>query len=217
MDKRAFGQALTRERERRGMTADGFAHALGLTAEAYAAYERGDELPSLSLAKNFADALGVPLDTLTDYSYVPPLRMGREDGTSKEEKEALERELENAAIMRYNRGRTIMKLIIIIEAVFAGLDFLLGGFLSFAGIIAAVIEIVILVCLYNGKTWARTVFVIIKGFAVFINLLSVGATDGSLLFYIISIVIIAWQVASCVLLCASKSVEEFLYEQSTIH
>lgn len=217
MDKRAFGQALIRERERHGMTADGFAHALGLTAEEYAAYERGDTLPSLELAQTFAQALGVPLDTLTAHSYVPPLRMGKEDGTTREEKERIERELENAAIDRYNRGRRWMLAIIIVEAVFCGIDLLASGLFNLAALIASGLEIAMIVCLWRGKTWARYIFVGLNIIGILLNLLTLGSTDGEMLLIVIGVVVIAWQVITCVLLCANKSVEEFLYEQSTLY
>ena len=214
MEKKSFGQALRNERERHGMTAEGFAAAIGLDFEKYSAIERGEELPSLELARDIADSLGVPLDTLTKHQYVSEYCMKSEDGVSEEEKAAMETAMEQLSVERYNRGRAIITAMLIGRSIFMGLNLLLR-FFNLGTIIGAVFNIVMLICLYNGKTWARVVFIALSVIGIISDiyvLLSVTATP---LFYFLAGSITIFRIASCILLCASSSVEEFLYEQST--
>ncbi len=214
MEKKSFGQALRNERERHGMTAEGFSAAIGLDFEKYSAIERGEELPSLELARDIADSLGVPLDTLTKHQYVSEYQMKSEDGVSEEEKAAMEAAMEQLSVERYNRGRTIITAILIVHAIFIGLNLLLD-FFNLGTIIGAAFNIVMLICLYNGKTWARVVFIVLSVIGIISDiyvLLSVTATP---IFYFLAGSLTIFRIASCILLCASSSVEEFLYEQST--
>ncbi len=214
MEKKSFGQALRNERERHGMTAEGFSAAIGLDFEKYSAIERGEELPSLELARDIADALGVPLDTLTKHQYVSEYRMKCEDGVTEEEKAAMEAAMEELSVDRYNRGRTIITAILIVHAIFIGLNLLLN-FFNLGTIIGAVFNIVMLICLYNGKTWARVVFIILSVIGIISDICVLLAVTATPLFYFLAGSLTIFRIASCILLCASSSVEEFLYEQST--
>ncbi len=210
MDKRSFGQALAAKREAHGMSVTGFAAALGVPYEEYAAIESGEKEATLEFAKSCADAFGVSLDELTSYTYVPKLRMGAQDGISAADKEPAAAERENEEIRRYNRGRTIMQIIIILEVI----SLVLSLFTS--SLLATVFKIVMLVCLWRGHTWARTVYVLLTAIGTLIIFAVTGKLfDASIALGIMSLAFVAWGVVVCVLLIASKSVEEFLYEQST--
>lgn len=215
MDKKSFGHALARERENHGMSAEGFARALGLTPEEYAAYENGEALPSLDLAKTFAEALGVPLDKLTAHKYVSEYRMKCDDGVSDAEKKAIEDEMERAEIERYNRGKKIMTVIVAAQAIVVALNFILGGFATLSGIVGAVLNIILLVCLYNGKLWARYVFVGLTVLGIISDIIFVTNVNAPPFFYVVCAAIILIRAIVCALLLWCKSVEEFLYEQST--
>lgn len=210
MDKRAFGQALAAEREAHGMSAEGFASAVGIPHSEYLTYERGEVLPSLELAQTFAEALGVPIDRLTSTTYVPPLRMGKEDGISKAETEQSLKERSDDSVKRYDRGRRIMQIIIAVNIVSLVLS------LFTQNIITTVFEIVMLVCLWRGQTWARLVYVLLTAVGTLITFAVTGRLlDMNILLGVLALTETAWGVAVCVLLLSNRSVEEFLYEQST--
>ncbi len=210
MDKRSFGQALAAKREAHGMSAEGLAAALGVPYEEYAAIERGEKEATLEFAKSCADAFGVSLDELTSYTYVPKLRMGAEDGITAKDLESAATERENEEIRRYNRGRTIMQVILILEVI----SLVLSLFTS--SLLATIFKIVMLVCLWKGHTWARTVYVLLTAIGTLLIFAVTGQLfDTHIILGLFALANVAWGIVVCVLLLASKSVEEFLYEQST--
>lgn len=214
MEKRSFGQALRNERESHGMTAEGFSAAIGLDFEKYSAIERGDELPSLELARDIADALGVPLDTLTKHQYVSEYQMKCEDGATDTEKAEAEAVIEELSADKYRRGRAILTSIIVVHTIFIALN-LLTKFFNLATLIGAAFNIVMLVCLYNGKTWARVVFIVLSVIGIISDVYVLLAVTAPPIFYFLAGSITIFRIVACILLCASSSVEEFLYEQST--
>ena len=210
MDNRVFGRNLAAKREANGMSAEAFASAFGISLDEYCAIERGEREVTLDFAKRCADTFAVSLDELASEKYEPKFRMGALDGISDAEKASADAEREQNEVRLYNRGRTAMQIIIALEVISLVLSLFTNSLL------ATVFKIVMLVCLWKGRTWARTVYVILTGIGTLITFALVGQSfEAHWLLGTAALVSVAWGIAVCVLLLASKAVEEFLYEQSS--
>ncbi len=214
MDKQGFAAALKREREARAMTPELVAQRVYVSTQKYLDWENAKELPDLDTAQKLADVFAIPLDSLTNavYVYEPKLKMGAGDEISEEERKRIIAERENADIDRYNRGQSLMKIIIIVEAVMLAISFFTSSILS------SIFKIIMLVCLWKGQSWARYVYVILTAIGTLIIFAAMGALfETSVVLGVLGIIEIAYGIAVCILLTANKSIDEFLYEQKTSH
>src|SRR4051794_16346524 len=66
-----FAAALRRLREQKGLTIDTLAEASGIHRDSIAKLEREDRAPSLRIAFQLADALGVKVDDLRERDVAP--------------------------------------------------------------------------------------------------------------------------------------------------
>lgn len=210
MDKRAFAQALVRERTKKAMTPEFMAERVYVKVEDYIKWENAEELPPLDTAQKLADVLGIPLDSLTNTAYEPKLRMGKEDGISEADKERETAEYEQLSEKRYNQGKTMMKVIIGLDV----LSLILSLFTT--NILTTVFRIVMLVCLWKGHSWARYVYTALTAIGTLIIFVLLGSYfEANILLGVFALINVVWGAVVCVLLLANKSIDEFLYEQKT--
>ena len=206
-----FANKLAKERDAHGLSAEALAGQLGVSADEYAAWERGEVMPPVDKAAELASILGTTVDEMLGSNYMPQMRMGAMDVETPSEKKREWAEYEAEIDRRCERGRKIMKAILIAEVIFL--------ILSFFGrsLVASILNIVILVFLWRGKSWARYVYVGLSAFGIILDLLTTAQLTEIPILFVLSLVIIAYRVTACALLLANSSVEEFLSEQNTIY
>ncbi|MBE6611888.1 MAG: helix-turn-helix transcriptional regulator [Ruminococcaceae bacterium] len=209
MTNRAFANNLLRQREALGLSQEDFALSIGVSAEEFAAWERGDAMPPLDVAGRIASKCGISLDELTESHYQPKMRFGSEDGVSESEKQREWAEYEAAADRRYTIGRRIMLAVLITEIISLVISFF------FQNILVSVFIIIMLVCLWRGQNWARYVFAGLCAFAGIMNFIRLPAAADFLPALIISIAIIAYQLIVAALVLWNPCVDEFLSEQNS--
>ncbi len=217
MNKKEFGEELARTRERFGMSQSGLAQALGISQEQFALWEEGKELPTNEQITQIADALGVPVGSLTAALYKPRVSFRGMDDESEEEKKRMIAEYESASEDRYFRGKKIVRWIVIIESILTALSFILRLALNpLTAFISLALSIIIIVCLWRGHPWARILFIALGIWGVFFDVIYVFSMSNIPSAFMISFMInLAYKITVCVLLFANKSVEEFLYSQYT--
>ena len=210
MDKASFSQALKRERQKRAMTPEFVAERIYVSVTEYNKWEAAEELPPLDTAQKIADVFGISLDTLTTSVYEPKMRMGKEDEISEEEKKRKLDEYEALSVKRYNKGRLLMIIIILLDVI----SLILSIFTT--NILTTVFRIVMLFCLWRGHSWARYVYTALTGIGTVILFVLLGQYfEMHVLLGIFALANVVWGAVVCVLLLANKSIEEFLYEQKT--
>ncbi len=217
MNKKEFGEELARIRERYGMSQSGLASALGVSEQQFADWEDGKELPSNEQMQAIADALGIPVGSLTAALYKPRVSFRGMDEESEEEKKRMIAEYESASEERYFKGRKIVRWIVIIESILTALSFILRLALNpVTAFISLALSIIIIVCLWRGHPWARILFIALGIWGVFFDVIYVFSMSNIPSSFMISFMInVAYRITACVLLFANKSVEEFLYSQYT--
>lgn len=67
MDKKAFGERLTKNRKEKGLSRQELADAAGIALTTLGPYERGEKLPQLDVASKLAASLGVSIDSLAGF------------------------------------------------------------------------------------------------------------------------------------------------------
>ena len=181
MDMTLFASHLRDLRTSHGMSAQTLADAVCVTA-----------------------ALGIPAE---DIIYGGMTMMPLADDTTAEQRRAEYEAYSAEQERRYRRGKRYVITMIIIEAIGSLLSFILmpSGASLFAGILAAVV----LVCLWNGKTWAKWVMIVLSGLNALKALFSLLTANP---FAILSL---AYSIAICVLLLANESVNDFLSYQDS--
>ncbi|MBQ8508659.1 MAG: helix-turn-helix transcriptional regulator [Clostridia bacterium] len=215
MNKIRSGEALRRLREERGFTlrglSDAVSAAIPMDESVLASWEAGEFSPTLEQASAVAKELGVSIDELTGGEYVPKLRFGEVSGEAPVDIEQ-QLELHHEESRRlYERGRLIVKIIIIVEAAFTAIS-MLRGF----NLLALALEIALIVCLWKGKAWARWVYVALSALGIIGDLFTTARYSSQLPIWltVILLLFIAYRIAVCILLGTNRAVKEFLYDQS---
>ncbi len=204
MDMTLFASHLRDLRTSHGMSAQTLADAAGVSVSEYHAWEDGNARPSAEQMLRVAAALGIPAE---DIIYGGITMMPLSDGTSAEERRAEYEAYTEEQERRYQRGKRYVIAIIIIEAIGSLLSFLLTP--SAPSLIIGILAAVVLVCLWNGKIWAKWVIVVLSGLNGLTALFSLLTANP---FAILSL---AYSITVCVLLCANESVSDFLSYQDS--
>ena len=204
MDMTLFASHLRDLRTSHGMSAQTLADAAGVSVSEYHAWEDGNSRPSAEQMLRVAAALGIPAE---DIIYGGMTMMPLADDTTAEQRRAEYEAYSAEQERRYHRGKCYVITIIIIEALGTLLSFLLMP--SGASLIAGIFAAVILICLWNGKIWAKWVMVVLSGLTALAALFSLLAANP------FAILNLAYNIAVCVLLLANESVSDFLSYQDS--
>ena len=204
MDMTLFATHLRDLRTSHGMSAQTLADAAGVTVSDYHAWEDGAARPSAEQMLRIAAALGIPAE---DIIYGGMTMMPLADDTTAEQRRAEYEAYTAEQERRYRRGKRYVTAIIIIEAIGSLLSFLLMP--SGASLISGILAAVVLVCLWNGKVWAKWVMVVLSGLNALAALFSLLAANP------FAILTLAYSIAVCVLLLANESVSDFLSYQDS--
>ena len=206
-----FAKSLIRERQALGISPEELSGRLGVSTDEYVAWENGSVMPPVDLAAKLAAMFGTTVEEMMKSDYIPPMRMGAASGEpmSENEKQREWADYEQQLDNRCARGRKIVKTILIVEIVF-----LIASFFG-RSLLSTVLNIVILVFLWRGKSWARYVYVGLSVLGVLSDaLITTQLTDFPGMF-VFALLVIVYRVATCILLCASKSVDDFLSDQNS--
>jgi transcriptional regulator with XRE-family HTH domain len=204
MDMTLFATHLRDLRTSHGMSVQTLADAAGVTVSDYHAWEDGAARPSAEQMLRIAAALGIPAE---DIIYGGMTMMPPADDTTAEQRRAEYEAYAEEQERRYRRGKRYVTAIIIMEAIGSLLSFLLMP--SGASLISGILAAVVLVCLWNGKVWAKWVMVVLSGLNALAALFSLLAANP------FAILTLAYSIAVCVLLLANESVSDFLSYQDS--
>lgn len=215
-------------RRARGLSQSDVARQLGVSRQAVSKWEQADSSPDTDNLIALLRLYGVTWEeflgqessvTAPAAPYSPP----EPDFSFADEETPEEREVAFAAYLEerealYGRGKRIVRTVIVIEAIFTVISFLLEG-----GLLSLALSIVTLVCLWKGKPWARWLYVVQSGLGAFSSvlfltaLLGEAATVGGIVYLLAAPLglLTLYRVATCVLFFRSRAVEEYLYAQYT--
>ncbi|MBE6767998.1 MAG: helix-turn-helix domain-containing protein [Ruminococcaceae bacterium] len=215
-------------RRARGLSQSDVARQLGVSRQAVSKWEQADSSPDTDNLIALLRLYGVTWEeflgqessvTAPAAPHSPP----EPDFSFADEETPEEREVAFAAYLEereslYGRGKRIVRTVIVIEAIFTVISFLLEG-----GLLSLALSIVTLVCLWKGKPWARWLFVVQSGLGAFSSvlfltaLLGEAATAGGIVYLLAALiaVMLLYCAAVCVLFFRSRAVEEYLYAQYT--
>ena len=206
-----FSETLTRLLAEHGMTPEGLSANLGIPLDRFRAWENGSVQPTLEEARLLADAMGVSLDELS------PRRLPRlnsrafGDSESEEEKRRMIAEYEAADEARTEKGRRLVRIILIVEAILSLISLILT-----LDLLSAALSVVLIVFLWRGKPAARWAFVICSVLSAAVTSTFIGPALQSappLALWVLAIV--AYRVAACALILFNRSIRDFLYDQDT--
>ena len=132
------------------------------------------------------------------------------DNLTQEEKQKAIKEFEAKQVRQYKTGKVIVFMIAAINIIMA----FISAFTSF-NLLSLIVQVALSIALFMGVSWVRYLFAIAAAMNVIFILFALINTAVGLPVYliIISLLIIAYSVASSLLLLINKSISEFLYSQ----
>ena len=152
--------------------------------------------------------------TLPAHDVTP--NFGKFDRLEEGEKEQAVESFEKTRRKQLDRGAAIVTTIVAVEIIGS----VVGVFIKLGNIFALILSIVLGVCLYNGKGWARVTYVILFVLDVLFSMYlltilpesTAGTTKVLLIVYTVYIIVMmVWRILCAVWLATSKSVDAFLY------
>ncbi len=217
-------------RRARGLSQRDVAHHLGVSRQAVSKWEQADSSPDtdnlIALLQLYGVSWGefmrqepsatVPHPTAPCSPPDPNFSFAEEE-TPEERAIALAAFCEEQEKL-YERGKRIVRTVIVIEAIFTALSLFGDG-----NPLSLILSIVVLVCLWKGKPWARWFYVVSCGLRAFSSvlllsgLLGEAATAGGIVYLLAALIalMLLYYAATCVLFFRSRAVEEYLYAQHT--
>lgn len=211
-----------------GLSQSDVARQLGVSRQAVSKWEQADSSPDTDNLIALLRLYGVTWEeflgqessvTAPAAPHSPP----EPDFSFADEETPEEREVAFAAYLEkreslYGRGKRIVRTAIVIEAVFTALSLFWDS-----DLLSLILSVVVLVCLWQGKPWARWLYVVECGFSAFasvlflLTLLGEAATVGGIVYLFAALLglLTLYHVATCVLFFRSRAVEEYLYAQYT--
>ena len=217
-------------RRARGLSQSDVARQLGVSRQAVSKWEQADSSPDTDNLIALLSLYGVTWEEFlgqeapaTPSQSAAPHTPPEPNFSFAEEETPEEREVAFAAYLEereklYGRGKRIVRTVIVIEAVFTALSLFWDS-----NLLSLILSVVVLVCLWKGKPWARWLFVVECGFGAFasvlflLTLLGEAATVGGIVYLFAALLglLTLYHVATCMLFFRSRAVEEYLYAQYT--
>ena len=223
----AMADKLVALRRAKGLSQQEVAEKLGVTRQAVSRWEQGETSPDTDNLIALLELYGTTLQELTapgpgrpamhDDAYTPALRFGRldedtPDAETREQLLATRREREKGDL---DRGCLIVNTLLITELIVM----ILGLFVTlFQGIIGFLLDLVVLVCVWRGKPWARYLWaacIIIWDVIILVALQEI-LRDLTPAGIALVIGLLVFRTAEAVLLLISPSVKAYLYWKSTV-